>query len=560
MENLDPFRQESRQLLHQRVYYILLAGIGVLLLLTLLDSFVDPDVRFELLLYRLLAIGVCVPLLYINHNSRSYRRTWLIGFCGYSAVSLAILSSIYRQGDPTTPYYVGLMVAMTIYTTLAPLSVFQTIASGFALVGLFIITIFFMPAPLDEGQQLGLFSNLFFMIGFIFIAATRSWTDINARKREHLLRTSEHAATEALAGQARRLELEVARRADAQKSTEQHYQLLFETIADNVALIDTDGVVLQANTSYLQHFTPGQLSSNTVFYNLAGFEDQRILRSAVSTLIANRKPIADLQVTLTTVDGIPLLVEISGALLQRENKILGIQLIIRDISERKHLEKVLASSLQKLRQTENAAILALAKLSVYRDITTGRHLERIREYCKILATAARDHGAYDEIITPAYIQNLYQGSILHDIGKVAVSNEILNKTGPLTESEEETLRNHTLAGGDVIKAMEQDTPGSNFLSLAKNMAYFHHERWDGTGYPYGLQGNEIPLEARIIAVADAYEEATAAVLQEKSLTHQQAVDVIVNNAGRYFDPILIDAFLTVQEKFNKIRQALVETE
>ncbi|MDY0390076.1 HD domain-containing phosphohydrolase [Desulfobulbus oligotrophicus] len=560
MGNPDPFRQESRQLHHQRVYYILLAGIGTLLLLTLLDTLVEPGLRSEFLQYRLLAIGACVLLLYINHTSRSYRWTWLIGFFGYSAVSLAILFSIYRQGDAATPYYVGLMVAMTIYTTLAPLSVFQTIASGFALAVLFVITIFFIPTSFGPGQQLGLFSNLFFMIGFIFIAATRNWTDINARKREHLLRTSEHAAAEALAGQARRLELEVARRADAQQATEEHYQLLFETIADNVALIDTDGMVLQANTSFLHHFTPGTLSPGTIFYDLADSEDQRILRSAVSTLITDSTPISDLQVTLTTVEGTPLLTEISGALLQRENKIPGVQLIIRDISERKHLEKVLASSLHKLRQTENATILALAKLSEYRDITPGRHLERIREYCKTLATAARDHGLYAEIITPTYVQNLYQGSILHDIGKVAVSNEILNKTEPLTVSEQETLRNHTLTGGDVIKAMEQDTPGSNFLSLAKNMAYFHHERWDGTGYPYGLQGNEIPLEARIIAVADAYEEATVAMLQDRCLTHRQAVDSIVNNAGRHFDPMLIDAFLTVQEEFNQIRQTLVETE
>lgn len=557
MGSIDHFQQECRQLHHQRVYFILLAGIASLLLFTLLDIILAPAFFAEFLRYRLMAAGFCALLLCANYFDRPHQWTRLIGFAGYFAVGMAIILTIYRHGFATTPYYVGLMVAMTIYTTLAPLTILQTLASGFALVGLFVITTLFMP-PLDARQQLELFSNLFFMSCFIFIAATQSWTDINARRREYLLRTSEQEATETLQRQAHSLEREVERRAEAQKATEKHYQALFEAIPDDVVLLDTKGRVLQANNSYLAHFTQGPLQPDTVFANLIRPEERQILHSALSALISQGTHLSHLRLTLITAQGASLKTEINGALLQRKGKTLGVQLVIRDISVRNRLEEQLVTSLRRVRHTENATILALAKLSEYRDITPGRHLERIREYCKILATALRGNHQYADLITPSYVQNLYQGSILHDIGKVAVSDEILSKTDPLTVLEEEALRNHTLSGGDVIKAMEQEAQGSGFLSLAKNMAYFHHERWDGTGYPYGLQGNEIPLEARIMALADAYEEATSALMPEQRSTHQLAMDMIIKEAGRHFDPILVAAFVTFEDEFNRIRGALAE--
>ena len=157
-----------------------------------------------------------------------------------------------------------------------------------------------------------------------------------------------------------------------------------------------------------------------------------------------------------------------------------------------------------------------------------------------------------------YIQNLYQGAILHDIGKVGIADNILGKTGPLSEYEEEALRNHTLSGGDVIKAMEEEAKGSGFLALAKNIAYFHHERWDGQGYPYGLQGGEIPLEARIVALADTYEELTASLELAVRLPHQQAMEHIVRSAGQQFDPVVVEAFVARQDDFDRIRVQLAE--
>jgi len=244
----------------------------------------------------------------------------------------------------------------------------------------------------------------------------------------------------------------------------------------------------------------------------------------------------------------------------RSNKVLGVQLVIRDISIRRNMEGMLLESLKKVSQTENAAILALAKLSEYRDTSRhSNHLERIREYCRILAIEMSRRAEFQEEITPTYIQSLYQGAILHDIGNVAIADDIMENTGSLTEKEQEILRNHTLRGGDVIKAMEEEARGSGFLSLAKNIAYFHHERWDGGGFPYGLRGNEIPLAARIMTLADAYDELTTAIDCEHASIHQKALESIVRNAGLIFDPAVVEAFVASQKDFDRVRVQLAET-
>jgi PAS domain S-box-containing protein len=557
MDYIEQFQQESRQLHHQRVYFILAAGIVVMLLFTLLDALFVPNYFEEFLRCRIFSVGIGILLLIANYYDQAQQKAWAIGFAGYLCVGIVILLTVHRLGEVASPYYVGLIVAMTVYTTLAPLTVTQTLISGFALVFLYLIAILFVES-FTPYQLMSLFNHLFFMVCFVLIAATQSWADTAARGQECLLRASEKEAAEALAYQAGNLEHEVKRRAEEHKATEKHYQILYEAIADDVVLFNPQGQIMQANSSYLRHFAGGKLQAGASFFDTVSFRDLEKMQGALAESIDKGVPLAGLQCTLTSAQGLPLETEISGALLRRGEQILGVQLVIRDISVRKHLEEQLIISLSKVKQTENAAILALAKLSEYRDITPGHHLERIREYCKVLAIELARRCQFEQTITTDYVQNLYQGAILHDIGKVAIADDILCKTGVLSVYEEEILRNHTLSGGDVIKAMEQESRGSGFLSLAKNIAYFHHECWDGQGYPYGLQGTEIPLEARIMALADAYEELTAAIDPEKRLTHHQALGTIVRSAGHQFDSDIVDAFVIRNNDFDRIRRELAE--
>ncbi len=558
MQYLELFRQESSQLHHRRVYIILSVGIGMMLLFTLLDYILVPEHFYEFLYYRMAAAGCSVLLLGANYRDQGQRRAWLIGFSGYLCTGLVILLTIHRMGGVISPYYVGLIVTMTIYTVIAPLTTTQTLISGFTLVVVYLLSMVVV-GSLAPHQLLNLFSNLFFMGCFVLIAATQSWTDTAARKQECMLRTAENEAAAALARQAGTLEHEVKRRTEEQRTTEQRYRILYEAIADAVVLVTPQGAILQANNSYLQYFGGGAGSECRSFFDAVNAQDREAVQNVLLYAFEREVPLSAWQVTLWSDQDHPVATEISGTLLRRGTKKLGVQLVIRDIGIRKQLEDKLIVSLSKVRQTENAAILALAKLSEYRDLTPGHHLERIREYCKVLASELARHPEYRGEITPEYIQYLYQGAILHDIGKVALTDEILEKNSPLTEQEEQCLRDHTLAGGNVIQAMEEEAGGSGFLSLAKNIAYFHHERWDGKGYPYGLRGVGIPLEARIMALVDTYETLTATSEKKRGLPHQQAFDRILASAGEQLDPMLVQAFVAVQESFARIGAELAET-
>ncbi len=558
MQYLELFRQESAHLHHRRVYIILSVGIGMMLLFTLLDYILVPEHFYEFLYYRMVAVGCSGLLMGANYRDQGQRRAWLIGFSGYLCTGLVILLTIHRMGGGISPYYVGLIVTMTIYTVIAPLTATQTLISGFTLVAAYLLSMAVVES-LAPSQRLTLFSNLFFMVCFVFIAATQSWADTAARKQECLLRTAENEAAAALARQADTLEHAVKRRTEEQQATEQRYRILYEAMADDVVLVSPQGAILQANNSYLRHFGGGAESERRSFFDAVNTQDREAVQAVLLDAFERDVPLSAWQVTLCSDQGHPVEVEISGTLLRRGTKKLGVQLVLRDIGIRKQLEEKLIASLSKVRQTENAAILALAKLSEYRDLTPGNHLERIREYCKVLASELARRPEYRGEITPEYIQNLYQGVILHDIGKVAITDEILEKNSPLTEQEELRLRHHTLAGGNVIQAMEEEAGGSGFLSLAKNIAYCHHERWDGKGYPYGLRGSGIPLEARIMALVDTYETLTAASETKRRLSHQQAFDQILTGAGEQFDPLLVHAFVLVEESFDRIRAELAET-
>lgn len=554
----EQFQQESRQLHHHRVYIILVIGISVMLLFTVLDYILAPAHFSEFLRYRLFAVCFGGLLLAVNHHDREQRRAWAIGLAWYLCAGVVILVMMHRLGAVTSPYYVGLLVIITFYTSLAPLTTAQTLISGFALVCIYLVSMFFVDS-LTDYQMLSLFSNLFFMICFVAIAATQSWADTAARERECLLRAAENDVSRELSVQTEQLEEEVRQRSAEQMVSEKRYQLLFEAITDAVVLISPQGIVLQANQAYLRNFANGSPEGGSLsLYNVVKGPDRQLLQTQLIEPIAAGHAISGYQTTLLTTAQTLFAAEISGILLHRADKVIGLQLVIRDIGVRKQLEAALMASLDKVRHTENAAILALANLSEYRDINPGKHLERIREYCRLLAAELGRRAEFAVVITPIYIQNLYQGAILHDIGKVAIADEILFKKTALTMLEHEVLRNHTLTGGDVIKAMEEEARGSVFLSLAKNIAYFHHERWDGQGYPYGLQGMEIPLEARIMTLADTYEELTASLELAVRLPHQQAMEHIVRSSGQQFDPIVVEAFVARQDDFDRIRMQLAE--
>jgi len=203
-------------------------------------------------------------------------------------------------------------------------------------------------------------------------------------------------------------------------------------------------------------------------------------------------------------------------------------------------------------------IFSLAKLAESRDTDTGTHLERIREYSKVLSSALMKNPKWENIIDAQFVELIYLTSPLHDVGKVGIPDNILLKPGKLTADEFEVMKRHTLIGGETLYAAAQAHPEASFMKMALDIALKHHERWDGKGYPFGLKGEQIPLSARIVAVADVYDALTTKRVYKPAFSHDEAAAIIYESRGTHFDPDLIDAFQDVEEQMKAIRLQLDE--
>ena len=160
--------------------------------------------------------------------------------------------------------------------------------------------------------------------------------------------------------------------------------------------------------------------------------------------------------------------------------------------------------------------------------------------------------AYKDYITEKYIDDIYQSSILHDIGKVGIQDSVLLKPGKLNPEEFDIIKRHTVLGGDALAEIESQIGGRSFLILGKEIAYYHHEKWDGTGYPDGLKGEDIPLSARMVAIADVYDALTTKRFYKEAFTHEKSREIIVGLKGSHFDPDVVDAFLANEKNFSRI--------
>lgn len=207
----------------------------------------------------------------------------------------------------------------------------------------------------------------------------------------------------------------------------------------------------------------------------------------------------------------------------------------------------------ELAAIQDVTIHAMASLAETRDNETGQHLRRTQFYVRTLAEALRQHPRFESLLTDQYIATLFKSAPLHDIGKVGIPDRILLKPGPFAPDEFEVMKTHTTLGRDAIEQAERQlgTPVA-FLQTAKDIAYGHQEKWDGTGYPRGLRGEDIPLPARLMAVADVYDALITRRVYKPPMSHEAAVQLIVQGRGSHFDPDVVDAFLHVQQRFREI--------
>lgn len=204
-----------------------------------------------------------------------------------------------------------------------------------------------------------------------------------------------------------------------------------------------------------------------------------------------------------------------------------------------------AEILTRLRAAHQSSVSVMANLAEYKDDDTGDHVLRLAMYSRAVADACRQHPDFNDEITDEYIHSLGYGAILHDVGKISIPDQILKKPGKLDPNEWEVMKSHTVAGGRILERNMPATQDNEYLRLGAQIAYNHHEKWDGSGYPEGKRGNAIPLAARITAIVDVYDALIHERCYKEAWPEDKALQLIKDNAGKEFDPLLVDVFMDV---------------
>jgi putative two-component system response regulator len=223
-----------------------------------------------------------------------------------------------------------------------------------------------------------------------------------------------------------------------------------------------------------------------------------------------------------------------------------------------NLEEMVKQKTRQVFDLQNTVLSTVAEMVEFRDDVTGSHVDRTQQYLKLLVDQMMEDKIYEEITSTWDLEFLIRSALLHDVGKIAIGDTILNKRGKLTPEEFEEMKRHVPVGVDAIERIENHTGESSFLYHARIIAGTHHEKWDGTGYPVGLRGKDIPLEGRLMAIADVYDALISERPYKSPFSTEEAARTIESGRGAHFDPVLVDVFQKVADRFAEIARSCAE--
>ncbi len=543
------FESELTQFFHKRLYSLFWVGFILFPLFLVLDYFVARD-SFEIfLVYRILVSFFLLILLFVHSKPVSKNHLFAISLIGLICCGAAISLMVLQTGGYTSFYYVGMICILVAFTSILPLNLYQSLFSGIIMYLIYVIPVLVF-SQANPARQLVFFNNNFFFFFFLIVSVVKSHEDYKSRLIEFKLRKD-------LDYYAANLEREVKHRIQKHEDSELRYKELYENILDSLVVMDSSGTVLIANPNFYKLIgTNKALGKHPSFLEVVHPDDLCDVQDQMLEKLFSQTEIRNFQFRLLDNETKSHYMECSAKELQKAGETIGYQLVLRDISFRKQLENTLITSFAQLKNTRAATIMGLAKLTEYRDHDTGSHLERIQEYVKMLTEELANFPDFIDYLTPEYVEDIHLSSILHDIGKVGIPDAILLKPGRLDTMEFDIIKRHSQYGGDALKAVESKIKGESFLTLGREIAYFHHEKWDGTGYPTAIINNKIPLSARIVAVADVYDALTSKRIYKEAYSHNTAVDIMVSEQNKHFDPQVIDAFLATADRFDLTRKQL----
>jgi len=246
----------------------------------------------------------------------------------------------------------------------------------------------------------------------------------------------------------------------------------------------------------------------------------------------------------------PFQIEELNARVDTHLKIVRMQ---RELERYNHeLEELVQEKVRDIEESHLSTILAMVKLTEYRDVGTGMHIERTRTLCSMLAAKLAEHPEYDGLLSPEYAETIYNAAPLHDVGKVGVPDGILLKPGRLTDDEWEIMKTHSEIGAETLREVRRKYVSNAFVNMGIEIARFHHEKWDGSGYPEGRSGEAIPLSARIMAVADVYDALRTRRPYKEPFSHEESFAILQKDSGSHFDPLLVEVFAQLEDEIKDL--------
>ena len=552
------FAEELHRLFVQRTQVCLWLGVVFFPLFALLDFIYCRPFFWLFLGYRLGFVALLVFLLLLLRHApvRQFSRSimWSAMLLGVLVIALMTV----HQGGFVSGYYVGILLMIAGGFSVLPLTVPQSALLGGLMYLVYALTVFLAAAPLDTTSLVALANNSFFFFAIVIITSVQCYDEIQITIRSLRAQKSLRAILAELKLYTGSLERLVRKRLEMLEESDLKFLDLYNTLPDLVVLINGEGIIRMVN----QHGAamldqPAEHLEGTSIFEYLPMHERGLFAERVIDQINKGEVISGEQLQLVTPQGHQLEVELSGNQVTLPGTSRHYQLIIRDITATKEIERQVLQSAQLLDTSRQTAIFGLARLAECRDDSTGAHLLRIREYTRILAVELSSYPEMKQVVTEKFIEDLCLSSVLHDIGKVGIPDAILLKPDLLSPEEFATMQQHCLFGSDALNAAGNGAGGLSFLQMGQEIALNHHERWDGTGYPNGLSGVEIPLTARITALADVYDALTSSRTYKPAYNHEQARMLIVQESGRQFDPMIANAFLKREQEFKAARRDLL---
>lgn len=557
----SPVAQELDDLFYQRTRICLWLGAVFFSFFTLLD-YVHARPFFTLFLaYRLSFVFVLIGLLLLLNETHIKRISREVMFGAMLLGTLIIALMTVKLGGFGSGYYVGILLMIAGGFSVLPLDVPQSLALGGSMYCIYALTVYLGSRPLN-GEAIGYFiNNSFFFLSIVIVTTVQCFDEIQTLLSSLRAQTSLQSINTELKSYTGNLESLVKERMAQLEESDLRFRDLYNNILDLVVLIDQRGIIQMINHhgAQLLELSPLALKNRP----LADFlppQDQDLLHRKILRCLDSGEQIHGVQMQMMTYRGRALEVELNGNMVTMPDQQQCFQLIIRDITLTKQMEKQVLESKQLLDTSRQAAIFGLASLAECRDDTTGSHLLRIKAYTRILATELALSPDPPAMITDYFIEDLCISSMLHDIGKIGIPDAILLKPARLTRDEFAIIKHHCELGNNALASAERDSESLSFLRLGQEIALHHHERWDGTGYPYGLRGEAIPLGARIISLVDVYDALTSKRPYKEPFSHEEACRIILGDSGHLFDPVIVAAFLRREQDFDLARQQISQQE